>query len=768
MAKIWCWGIALAALGSAGQPRMEVLRTLRGNGNVQASAVTVDRSGNIYVTGSTTAPDLATSGAFQTRPGSSNLYRYDGALAGVPPHYARSRMDPNRAKFQPIYPPTTAEILHLEADPGRPGTVYAGTLRGLLRTVDNGATWLVVAGGLPPDQPVGAVATARSEPGTVYAMVHRDELYKSTDAAATWQLVGRIPLSPCPQCVFPAGRLAVDPTNPSRLLAFESWRSTDGGRSWQKLPLDIGGFAFDTRRPGVVYGFANSSQIDSHVVRSTDGGETWVNVYGEPWVPCDLMFADPVRPGTVYSNGWHQLLKSTDQGASWQVAVPDFHPYQIVAVPGTDTLYALGFGRSGYAVIRSDDGFGTYSRVGPAWPSIGISSGPLTMGIAGSDTLLVGTSWRTDLFVTKLNPAGDVLFTTYVGGPQVEEATAIAVDPAGDIYVAGWTVSSGFPFTAALASGSIHQYATFLVKLSGDGRRLLFATLLSPERATIRSVALDRAGNIYLAGDAWEQLPTTQGVVQPQFSDGRLFSSNIRFKGFAAKLAPDGKTPLYLTHLGDFGEIAWAVAVDAEGNATVAGTRLWRLNPTATQLIWDRGPRASYRAAVLDEAGSLYLSGAAAPGFPTTPQAFQSVPPPYSGPNLGAFGPGLSLGADAFVAKLNRQGETVFSTLLGGESAEGVNTMAVDSDGNVAVAGITLSGSFPTRAPLQGPLQAWAGFLAKLTRDGSDLVYSTYLGQRGPVTATALALDAAGRVVIAISEAGEVVIAGIMEVAGPA
>jgi hypothetical protein len=83
-----------------------------------------------------------------------------------------------------------------------------------------------------------------------------------------------------------------------------------------------------------------------------------------------------------------------------------------------------------------------------------------------------------DVFLTKLDPNGSVLFTDTFAGKGVDTATAIAVDPSGNIYIAGTTNSPDFPLSRALqtlifpgGSGT-----GFIVKLSSDGATILYST----------------------------------------------------------------------------------------------------------------------------------------------------------------------------------------------------------------------------------------------------------------------------------------------------
>jgi hypothetical protein len=102
--------------------------------------------------------------------------------------------------------------------------------------------------------------------------------------------------------------------------------------------------------------------------------------------------------------------------------------------------------------------------------------------------------------------------------------------------------------------------------------------------------------------------------------------------------------------------------------------------------------------------------------------------------------------SDAFVAKLNATGSAlVYSTYLGGSSADYGFSVAVDSSGNAYVTGATQSKNFPTVNPIQaGNPGNSAAFVAKLNATGSALVYSTYLGGASSDQGSGIAVDSSG------------------------
>ena len=143
----------------------------------------------------------------------------------------------------------------------------------------------------------------------------------------------------------------------------------------------------------------------------------------------------------------------------------------------------------------------------------------------------------------------------------------------------------------------------------------------------------------------------------------------------------------------------------------------------------DRG-----EAIAVDNAGHSYIVGSTDSfRFPVTANAFQDS--------------AIGTDRDVFVTKFNTEtSEILFSTYIGGEGNDRATGVAVDMDGIPYVIGETTSLTFPTQHALQGTLQGESdAFVLKLAPDGSHLVYSTYLGGRGPDHANGIVVDAQGQ-----------------------
>jgi hypothetical protein len=355
-----------------------------------------------------------------------------------------------------------------------------------------------------------------------------------------------------------------------------------------------------------------------------------------------------------------------------------------------------------------------------------------------------------DAFVTKLSADGSVLlYTTILSSRGNDAGRAIAVDGAGNAYIAG-VAGSNFPVTTgALRTSPGGQEDGFVAKLDPAGR-LVYATYLGDAGADFAAgIAVDSSGNAYVTGYTSSlRFPTTPGAPQTAYQGGY-------YDAFLVKLDASGRTLLYSTLLGGPGnDLARAVAVDAAGNACLAGytdslslpvRNAFKSTPAgggdalvaclnASGTAWNyltyfggTSMDEAYGVAV-DAAGNAYVAGATFSGsFPVSPGAFQGV-------KRGDY--------DAFVAKFSPSGALVYSTLLGGGGTDAATAVAVDRMGRAWIAGFTNSLDFPMRDAWQTTNRgSFDAFVAQLNADGASLMVSSYLGGTAEDRAFGLALD---------------------------
>lgn len=321
-----------------------------------------------------------------------------------------------------------------------------------------------------------------------------------------------------------------------------------------------------------------------------------------------------------------------------------------------------------------------------------------------------------DVFVNKVSPAGRVVYSRWfdIGG-YGQAVGGIAVDAAG---------------RAVLVEDVFGQ--AYLRKLNAAGKEILFKDLgyFAPT-----DVAVDRTGHMYVVGATYSQDLPVVNAYQPEKS---YLPGTATRDAYVMKLTPLGEI-VYATYfaLSSPGTSAHGVAVDAAGNAYVAGRGTVPITPGAYNTTDARStfvakfdaagglvystylPVASASDVAVDPLGNAYLTGYATAGLPATPAAYQSA-------DQGS--------GDAFVAKFNATGsELRYATYLGGGGIDGAYAIAVDRFGHAYVTGSTWSWNFPTYRAFQSIHGGGSedGFVAKFNSTGG-LIYSSFLGGAEP------------------------------------
>ena len=155
-----------------------------------------------------------------------------------------------------------------------------------------------------------------------------------------------------------------------------------------------------------------------------------------------------------------------------------------------------------------------------------------------------------DAFVTKLNSDGcGLVYSTYLGGSDLDFVTGIAVDATGNAYISGITASTNFPTTAGAFQTSNRAAANrcfcgdgFVTKLNSTGSGLIYSTLLGGNGGDIvTQIAIDENGNAYLAGDtSSNNFPVTTDAYQSSYGGGCSTSVATCLDAFVANLSADG------------------------------------------------------------------------------------------------------------------------------------------------------------------------------------------------------------------------------------
>ncbi len=261
-------------------------------------------------------------------------------------------------------------------------------------------------------------------------------------------------------------------------------------------------------------------------------------------------------------------------------------------------------------------------------------------------------------------------FATYLGGQESnysEGIHGVALDPEGNIVVAGNTTAADFPGTTGTVGPTYPKaQSAFVAKLNADGTKLLWAAYLNGTQSdgTLNSaaqgIAVDSSGRIYAAG-------STTATDFPVKTSGLFRTARGGLEGWVACLDPNGTSLDYSLYLSGWGpDAVMSIAVDASGSALVTG----------------------------------YTES---PNFPTMKPLQQA--------NGG--------GRDGFIAKIASDGASlVYSSYLGGGSSDSAYAIAAAPDGSAHVTGYTESGEFPVVGGFQNRLSGPA--LASLSSNGGS------------------------------------------------
>ena len=372
-----------------------------------------------------------------------------------------------------------------------------------------------------------------------------------------------------------------------------------------------------------------------------------------------------------------------------------------------------------------------------------------------------------DAFVAKLSRSGQsLIYCGFIGGFVDDTGDSVAVDAAGNAYVAGFTLSdeTSFPVVGGpdlTYNGSFTGGDGFVAKVSSSGTSLLYCGYIGGAgNDTVRGIAVNPAGEAFVCGITSSTQTTFPVAVGPDLT------FNGRQDAFVAQVAASGASLLYCGFLGGlYEDSASGVAVDMSGRAYVCGstrsteaTFPVHLGPDVTHngqfdgfvaRIAAGGASLDYCGfiggsandwlvdAAVDAAGTLHVAGS------TT--STEATLPVTAGPDLTYNGGSL----DTFVAGVSASSATLaYCGYIGGVGDDRGHAIGVDYRGEVYVTGSTSSteATFPVK---DGPDLTFNGFqdnvfVARLNGPRSALSWCGYIGGSSHDWATGIAVDAAG------------------------
>lgn len=447
------------------------------------------------------------------------------------------------------------------------------------------------------------------------------------------------------------------------------------------------------------------SSLGGHpVYRTTDGGDTWNGQKNGLRTTAVWSFAfDPGTPETVYAGTDQGVFKTTDAGTTWSAAGGEMLPWQVTSV-------AIGYGASPAVYAATSAGVYRSSDGGESWSQLQLAGSVYALAVpqAAPGTIYAGvTSGSPGVFkstdggdtwtetglnapVQALAVSGSVVyastpngvFTSNAGEGWVlannglpSEALSLAVDPANPSNAYAGTFNGLFRTTNG--GGSWEQNPIFV------GVPIFTVALAPSDPSTVFVTTFWGSAVSNDAGENWRPTHSDRVIasaiaVHPSIPTIAYIGVQMNRDGFVATLSADGSSLEYSTYYGgsDHDDIT-DIALDVNGGRYVVG-----------------------------QTASADL------------QVLNAVQATHGGLQ------------DAFAARIGNDGLLAYSTFLGGFGFESTPKVAVDSLGQVHVAGLTWSTGFPVVNAHQPQLGGgyMDMFVSVLNAAGNGFVYSTYLG----------------------------------------
>jgi uncharacterized repeat protein (TIGR01451 family) len=643
-----------------------VYSTYLGGSNLENGlSIAVDNAGNAYVTGQTFSDDFPVVNAlFSTLAGSADAFIAKLSTSGSALVYSTYLGGRGSDIGNSIAVDSLGNAYLTGSTQSRdfPTTNPIQSNRSgnsIFKSTDSANNWAASDSGLLASS-VNQLVFQPGNSSIIYAASDAG-VFKTTDGGANWTLLSG-------QTALPVNRVAIDPTNTNIIYAATGggmFKSTDGGSNFTAInngfnPAFARSIVVDPVTPGTLYAVG----ISNLLFKSTNGGANWTQTFINGVTTINDLTIDPNTPATLYASTNRGIFKSTDSSVSWTASNTGFPSIRIANSVVIDKTNNLLYAATGGGIFKSADGANNWTN------------------ISGNINLLA-------VSVIAFDPSNtSVIYVNTFLGPQKTSDGGATWNVSGNGYP-GSTISSlvvNPTQPSTLYIGTTSGADAFVTKLNAAGSATVYSTFLGGSVSDAgNGIALDASGNAYVTGSTTSSNFPTANALQATNLSGS--------DAFVTKLNAAGSAYVYSTFLGgDSTDLGRAIAVDASGNAYIAGR-------TSSQ------------------------------NFPTA-NAFK--------------GTNTSFGNDAFVTKINTAGSSlVYSTYLGGDGDDDSLGIAVDAAGNAYVTGSTSSDNFPTLGALQLTRNGFNSdaFVTKLAPSGSALIFSTYLGGTGSDIGLGLALD---------------------------
>lgn len=437
-------------------------------------------------------------------------------------------------------------------------------------------------------------------------------------------------------------------------------------------------------------------------------------------------------------------------------------PYSVPYGTGTELLTAL----PNISVVTTDAPGNSY--VAGSIYANGLASTPGVVqpayaGGACPDEFGIPVNACPDAFIAKFDPNGMLLFLTYLGGTGSDIPYFLALDNAGNIYVAGQTNSTDFPLAGAPWRPVLSDEGTFVAKLSGNGKTLIWSTVLNGALLQL-SIAPD--GTIYYLAQttatASGQVSTTVALTELNHYGQFVATVNVPSGTGAVAVGADGS--VYIGGLTATGSDvtptagAWRTTYNGGTDGFVA-----QVSASLSGFTWltlaggsEMDSEADDNVSLIQPApdGTLWIAGYTNESdFPVLPGAWQSSP------------------RGSFLVHLSADGSNALAATY---LPAGPSTIALDGSGNVIFSALDGSGfpatpgaPWPCAQLVAGSPGGFAqGFFGKIDAAGQLLLWGTWNGPSVPGGPAAVNAD--GDAIVAGSDnQGDVILSAVTTVPGP-
>ena len=463
------------------------------------------------------------------------------------------------------------------------------------------------------------------------------------------------------------------------------------------------------------------------------------------------------------------VMKGRDPQA-WQREIPTFGKIRLEGIaPGLDVVLASGSqnrggwwtegAAAGEAPLKLLMETGLAYRWDDQRLLLETSRGEVALAPPGAAISATGGTREDPPPRTSRLETQQLLWGTYLGGTSGDDGMAVAVDAAGTIVVAGHTESTDIPTPNGFDQTFNLQTDIYVAKLSANGAQLLWGTYLGGSSWDYGwALAIDADGNPIVGGGTYSSdIPTPGGYRQTRVGKAM----------YVAKLSSSGSSLLWGTFVdGSVHEECHSLVLDGAGNVVVAGpTSSSDLPvPGGYDTTFNGGPTDLYVGKLSADGASLlwgtYIGGAGQEGLMADRGV--SLALDASGdvlvgsstnssamPTPGGYSQTFHGLWDMWVGKLSPNGsQLLWGTYLGGANDDQVFALAADASGNAVVGGASRSTDIPTPGGYDTSQNGgWDHYLAKISSTGSQLLWGTFVGGSGDDYCRALTLDGAGNVV---------------------